>query len=324
MRRVIGILVLLAAAGGAVTHVVRERAKVEAASADSPSAPRVAEADPGGVRGVPGLGPRLDALAGTPAAAAAAMFAVESRLFTRLDSASALDFACDEAMPEWGLFAAEARPLDERDDESYPSARVVVTSVGRARLAFEGCALSNASVEPGLRVDTVTLRLERHSGALRATGGSDATTEVMGTIAFAGPMRSMVDANWAALAAQADSVRAAHGQPPARALGRPDGHYTIRRDGWMRFPEQRTPCVAPLAASPATPGARPQLALSPDVAKGSEEIEGEWLSLATSATGVCVTPVRVTSTRAGMLGCGREPDHPGGGSTAGTAWPSDP
>jgi hypothetical protein len=80
----------------------------------------------------------------------------------------------------------------------------------------------------------------------------------------------------------------------------------------MRFPEQRTPCVAPLAASPATPGARPQLALSPDVAKGSEEIEGEWLSLATSATGVCVTPVRVTSTRAGMLGCGREPDHPGG------------
>src|SRR5215208_5462779 len=163
---------------------------------------------------LPGLRSDLADLSHMPAAAAVALFKIERRLYTRLDSASAADFGCDEGMPSDIFFAADARVVGVTGDLRDATAHLELTSVAHAHDVRygRGCDLAAATVQPEVRVDTVEVYSRYQDGRLESNG----TTEIRAggsTAALAGPLRGIASADWDALAAQADSIRNAHGQP---------------------------------------------------------------------------------------------------------------
>src|SRR5215208_2563734 len=103
---------------------------------------------------LPGLRSDLADLSHMPAAAAVALFKIERRLYTRLDSAGAADFGCGEGMPSDLLFAADARALGATGDFNGATARVEITSVAHASdIEYKrACDLAAATVQLEVRV----------------------------------------------------------------------------------------------------------------------------------------------------------------------------
>jgi hypothetical protein len=247
---------------------------------------------------LPGLGRELADLSQTPAAAAAALFKVESRLYTRLDSASAAAFGCDEGMPSDLLFAADARVLGATGDFQGATARLELTSVAHASdVDYErGCDLAAATVQPEVRVDTVEVYLQRHDGRLESSGTTDVRLG-SGTAALAGPLRGIATADWDALAMQADSIRNAHGQPLARPWPAGQGHYDPHTEVGLFYPDYYEPAATcPSAATGGTPsGGTPELEFAPVDRGGMFPISGAWFAIYETKQGGCIAPVTAQS-----------------------------
>jgi hypothetical protein len=255
------------------------------------------------------LGSNLADLSRTPSAAAAALFKVESRLYTRLDSASATAFGCDEGMPSDLLFAADVRVLDVSGDFSGATARLELTSVARARdVTYEGgCDLTAASVEPGVRVDTIGVYLQRDEGRWELRGATHVRLEG-GQAALAGPLRGIATADWDALAAQADSVRRAHGQPLARPWPPGKGHYDPYAARGLFYPDFFEATCPSGQPGPGAAQDLARLAFAPVDMGGIFDLRGPWFAIYETKLGGCVAPVTVTASWSRGEPCGSDAD----------------
>jgi len=230
---------------------------------------------------------------------------------TRLDSANAANFGCDEGMPGNLLFAADARMLDVSGNFRSGSARLEVTSVAHAEeisYGEDGCTLAGAVVQPGVRVDTVELNLRREDGRW-ASGGTTDMRLGLSTIAFAGALRGLASADWDALAARADSIRQARNQPLARPWPAGHGHYDGHDVAELNYPDYRE-AVCPVAAPPGSPASgTPEVAFAPYDVTGVVDITGIWFAAYETEQGGCIAPVSVESTPIMSYVCSSDPSR---------------
>ena len=250
---------------------------------------------------------------------AAAVLYIDDRLFTRLDSARAVDdVLCEEGMPERVLFAADGRVLDLKQQQSSFDARIELVSVGEAAVGWDGCTPVGAEVEQRIRTDTVSLILNREAGSWRIPN-----LEVLRGyehLPLVGPLKGIANADWPAISASADSVRLARGHQPARprtASG--TAHFAQEPDGYLRYPDSFTmPCSAGEAAPTATD--RAELAyVDPEYALNFSMISGAWWAIyepRDSSGRSCLTPVRLKIVQTGPRYCGNKENR---GATVYTA-----
>jgi hypothetical protein len=240
---------------------------------------------------------------------AAAFLFIDDHLFTRFDSARAVnDVPCDEGMPERVLFAADGRVLDVAQQQSSFHARIELVSVGEAAVWWNGCTPNGTDVEQRIRTDTVSLTLSREAGSWRFP-----YHEVLRGyehLPLAGPLKGIANADWPAISASADSVRLARGHQPARprtASG--TAHFAQEPGGYLRYPDSfAIPCSAAEPVPPATD--RAELAyVDPEYATNFSTILGTWWTIyepRDSAGRSCVTQVRLKFVQSYTHYCGNQ------------------
>ena len=249
---------------------------------------------------------------------------IDDHLFTRLDSARAHDFACEEGMPDRVIFAADAKVLGVRQEQSS-TVRVELVSVGEATVGWDGCTMVGAEVEQRVRTDTVTLTPSREDG--RWTFRYGGVTRDNQFLLLAGALTGIANVDWPAISARADSVRLARGRQPARervASGK--AHFSQEPGGYLRYPDFfENPCVAGDAAPPATD--RAELAyVDQEYSANFATILGTWWTIyepRDSAGRSCVTAVRLRFVRSYVHHCGNM-EYPGAAVYAADSFASRP
>ena len=201
-------------------------------------------------------------------------------------------------MPSDLLFAADARVLEVSGDYQGATARLELTSVAHAQgVEYEqGCDLTAAAVQSEVRVDTVELYLRRDEGRWESSRTTDLRLGYA-TAALAGPLRGIASADWDALAAQADSIRRTHGEPPARPWPTGHGHYHPYTAHGLFYPDYFDPQVAcPSAPAPsAIASGTPELEFAPVDRGGMFPIRGAWFAIYETRLGGCIAAVTVQS-----------------------------
>jgi hypothetical protein len=249
-------------------------------------------------------------LSRTPPAVAAALFRLESRLLTRLDSASATDFACDEAAPAQLFFVADGRVLDTLTEGGSAIVRAEITSVARARrVEFQGCDLKAATIVPGITTDTIDVVLERQAAMLPAEHDfllNHARVGLSGALPA-----TVATADWKALGARADSIRQAHGQPPARPFPAWYGSYDPY-DAVHLYPVSEPDAECPATASaPVVANDSGAVGFIPRDVGGAIQYTGPWFAMfetRRSRSGACIKPVMIKSRRVeAAFACGGDP-----------------
>ena len=256
---------------------------------------------------------------------AASFLYVEDHLFTRIDSARAHDFACEEGMPDRVIFAADGKVLDVRQEQSSFRARIELVSVGQATVGWDGCTMVSAEVEQRVRTDTVSLTPGREDGRWTFRYGGVIRDNQL--LLLAGALRGVANVDWSAISGRADSVRLARGRQPARArVASGKAHFSQEPGGYLRYPYSfATPCMAGDPVPPATD--RAELAyVDPEYAPNFSTILGTWWTIyepRDSAGKSCVTRVRMKFVQSYVHHCGNK-EYPGAAAYVADSFASRP